>query len=514
MVHDDEDAAAAAGGGGGGVMNDDAARARQQLRHVQDNELLFASAAMQQLFRESLENRSTANMLPALLVRDGALGAAVALLKAQLMVRVAHGARIVGSTLPPDAGLGAMGAGHGVQGETRAGGSIEVIVHLCALVGRGEVEGVRVWDLGAASGHCASVMAVGAGDALTVVGVEVQPALHAAGVGGLQHRLDHGFFEGTGAALPLLLRGDVLELVSELLALPLAQLPPTAAVTAYTDGMPHSVLTAIALCARALGAYLVVVTCRAVAVVLAALRRSGARWHAVATVACSAVGDPPTRFTQVVLANVDQLALAPAARARQRVAALAAARAAVRLEAADMRAAGLLPEAGGGGSSMLAALAVAALGPGERVCREHNELVMDANLALRLTWMAPGVTSSTRSQGGAAAGGGGGGGGAAAAAAGGVARRRAEWEAAARHEVARVAALTDAEKAAEAREAAAAASAAEARRLAALAARLARDEAKHVKAEQALVRRRDALVSAQTAAAAAAVAMAAAAAPE
>ena len=34
--------------------------------------------------------------------------------------------------------------------------------------------GVRVWDLGAASGHCASVMAVGAGDALTVVGVEVQ----------------------------------------------------------------------------------------------------------------------------------------------------------------------------------------------------------------------------------------------------------------------------------------------------------------------------------------------------
>jgi hypothetical protein len=173
MVHDDEDDDDAAGGGGG-VMNDDAARARQQLRHVQDNELLFASAAMQQLFRESLENRSTANMLPALLVRDGALGAAVALLKAQLMVRVAHGARIVGSTLPPDAGLGAMGAGHGVQGETRAGGSIEVIVHLCALVGRGEVEGVRVWDLGAASGHCASVMAVGAGDALTVVGVEVQ----------------------------------------------------------------------------------------------------------------------------------------------------------------------------------------------------------------------------------------------------------------------------------------------------------------------------------------------------
>jgi len=498
------------GGGGAGAAGggDDAARARQLLRLDQDHELLYASAAMQQLFRESLENRSTASILPALLVRDGALGAAVALLKAQLMRRVPHGARIFGSTLPPNAGLGAMGAGHGMVGETRAGGSIEVIMHLCALVGRGDVEGVRVWDLGAASGHCAAVMAVGAGGALTVVGVELQPALHAAGVGGLQQRLEHGFFEGTGAAVPLLLRGCVLELVGDLLALPLAQLPPTAAVTAYTDGMPPPVLEAIALCARALGAYLVVVTCRAVAVVLAALRRSGARWHPVASVGCTAVGHPPTRFTQVVLANVGQLALAPAARARQRAAALAAARAAVRQEAAGLRAAGLLPPApaSGSSSSITAALAVATLGPGERVCREHNALVMDANLALRLTWMARGVTSSTRSQDGAAAGGGGGGGGggAAAAAVGGVARRRAEWEAAARHEAARVATLTPAEKAAEAREAAAAASAASARRLAALAGRLARDEAKHVKAQLALVRRREALVAAQTAAAMAA----------
>ena len=475
---------------------DDDSDVEQQAR-----ELAFAREHLGGVFRAAARDPALAAVLPQRVAADGALRAAVALLKLQLQLRVpsSPGARIARSTLPADAGLGALGCGHGVQGETRSGGAIELILHCLALVGRGEVPGVHVWDLGAASGHCAAVMAAAGGAAVSLVAVELQEALHAAGVGGLDQRLQRGFFEGTGAAVPLLLRGCVLELVGDLLALRLERVPPTAAVTAYTDGMPPAVLEAIALCARALGAYLVVVTCRAVAVVLAALRRSGARWHPVATIACTAVGHPPTRFTQVLLANLDQLALAPAARARQRAAALAAARAAVRQEAADLRANGLLPPApaaSGSSSSLTAALAVTALGAGERVTPGHNELVMDANRALRMAWMS-GATA-TRSQGGgggggAAAGGGGGGGGGGSA----LARRRAVWEAAARQEAARVAALTGAEVAQEARAAAAAS-------LHRSAQRLARDEAALARQQAALGHRRAALVAAQAAQAAAA----------
>jgi hypothetical protein len=224
-----------------------------------------------------------------------------------------------GQQNPQGCDLGSMGPGAGMTGDTRRGSTLMMYHLLLALVGTDEAPGARIWDMGSCSGAMAFVLCAAARGYVDVVCVEHQPFLHGAALSGLLRRLRSGFFAGTGAPVPLMLRCCIAtELVGLLVhEMRTADVPPTLALVGYTEGMRQDVLVAFCLCARALGAIVVIVTNMHAQLALVELCRGGSCWCQVADFDGCAVGSG-AKFKQIVFARLDLLARTPAERATWR----------------------------------------------------------------------------------------------------------------------------------------------------------------------------------------------------